>query len=182
MRRIALLSILFVGLGCKKEAGSGSDTPSKNVPADSPKTEVPAEFVGTWVHGSIDFELWENYKPGYYAGRNAAPMREAMVIDKNGGAKFYRYEFAFGLYEELIDCEGTIAFDDGTFTFSPRKGRKRFLDTRYAVNNKDRALTDAELKDAKLAGKRRYELLAKSDPVTLRITVPSSAPYNWYKK
>lgn len=186
MRRTALLFIVTAGLGvlgCAKGAGPGGDRPAANPPADPPRTEVPGEFVGAWEHGSIDFARWENYKAGYYAGRNATPTREAMVFGKNGEAKFYRYEFAFGLYEELIDCEGTVAFNgDGTFTFSPLKGRKRFLDTRNPANNKDRALTVAELNDRKLAGTRRYTYLPSSDPVALRITVPGSAPYNWYRK
>jgi hypothetical protein len=71
---------------------------------------------------------------------------------------------------------------DATFTFYPVKGRKRFYDTRHPANSKDRALTGTELNAPKLAGKRRYDYLASSDPVALRITVPSSAPYNWYKK
>jgi hypothetical protein len=191
MRRTALLFIVTASLGalgCAKGAGPGGDRaaanpPAANPPGDAPRTEVPGELVGAWEHGSIDFARWENYKAGYYAGRNATPTREAMVFGKNGDAKFYRYEFAFGLYEELIDCEGAVAFHgDGTFTFSPVKGRKRFIDTRNPANNKDRALTGAELNDPRLAGKRRYTYLASSDPAALRITVPGSAPYNWYRK
>jgi hypothetical protein len=88
-----------------------------------------------------------------------------------------------GLYEELIDCEGTVSFNgDDTFTFYPLKGRKRYCDTRNSINNKDRALTGTELNAPRLAGKRRYNYIASPDPVALRITVPGSAPYNWYKK
>jgi hypothetical protein len=185
MKRNALLLVAAVvlgALGCQKDAGRGGTPPATHPTVDAPKTEVPDELVGTWVHGSIDFALWENYKEGYYAGRNAVPTREAMVIAKNGDAKFYRYEFAFGLYEELIDCEGTVTVGDGTFTFTPTKGRKRFYDTRHSPHNKDRPLTAEELKHPKLAGKRGYSSIANSEPPTLKITVPSSAPYNWYKK
>jgi hypothetical protein len=191
VRRIAVLlaaAAALGGAGCERGAGPGGEPTAKNPTADPPgtdppKAEVPAELVGAWEHGPIDFALWENYKPGYYAGRNAAPSREAMVIGKDGGAKFYRYEFAFGLYEELIDCEGAVTVGgDGTFTFTPTKGRKRHLDTRYPPNNKDRALTAEELKAPKLAGKRAYARVASSDPPALRITVPGSAPYNWYRK
>jgi hypothetical protein len=181
MKRIALLFIVTAVLGtmsCKKDGGLGGDPR-----AGTPRSEVPDEIVGAWEHGSIDFDLWENYREGYYAGRNAAPSREAMIMSKNGDAKFYRYEAASGFYEELIDCEGTVTFHgDDTFTFYPVKGRKRFYDTNYSGNNKDRALTSTELNDPKLAGKRRYAYIATSDPVALRITVPGSAPYNWYKK
>jgi hypothetical protein len=185
MNRSALVFVLTAALGA---TGCGSNVTPEGTPqathptADAPRTEVPDELVGTWEHGSIDFALWENYKEGYYAGRNAVPSREAMVIRKNGDAKFYRYEFAFGLYEELIDCEGTVTVGDGTFTFTPTKGRKRFYDTRHSPNNKDRPLTAEELTNPKLAGKRGYTPVANSDPPALRITVPSSAPYNWYKK
>lgn len=159
---------------CKSDAKSVGDTLG---------TEVPDEIVGAWQDGSLDFTLWENYKEGYWAGRNAAPSREAMVFSKNGEAKFYRYEFAFGLYEELIDCTGTVTFNgDGTFTFYPTKGRKRFYDSRYSPNNKDRALNNTELKSARLAGKRGYVYNGASNPPVIRITVPGSAPYNWYKK
>lgn len=189
MRRLAFLFITTAALlttSCQKDGAAsttGGGPPAKDPPADQPRAHVPDEVVGSWEHGTIDFALWENYKPGRYAGRDAIPSREAMTIAKNGDAKFYRYQFALGLYEELIDCEGTVTFPgDGTFTFRPVKGRKRFYDTRHSANNKDRPLTEAELKDPKLAGKRRYEYLASSDPVALRITVPSSAPYNWYKK
>jgi hypothetical protein len=127
--------------------------------------------------------LWEKYKPGYWAGRNAIPMREAMVINKNGEAKYYRYEFLFNFYENLVDCEGTVTFnEDKTFTFVPTKGRKRHIDARHAERNTDRALNDDELKDAKWAGKRAYEIVPKSDPPTVKIKVPTSAAYNWYKK
>ncbi len=164
--------------------GTISCTPDdeENVGPKTPRTEVPDEIVGAWEHGYIDFELWENYPEGYYAGRNSVPSREAMVFQKNGDAKFYRYEFALGLYEELIDCTGTVTFnDDGTFTFYPRQGRKRFLDTHHG-NHKDRALTNEELTSPKLAGTRGYTYNGSSDPPFIRITVPTSAPYNWYKK
>jgi hypothetical protein len=187
LRTIALLTAVLGLVGCAKDAAPGGDTPATNpVPTkpqpDAPKTEVPAELVGAWEHGPIDFALWENYKQGHYAGRNSVPSREAMVIRKDGTAKFYRYQFALGLYEELIDCEGTITFPgDGTFTFTPTKGRKRFLET-DRTRNRDRPLTDEELKSPKLAGKRQYAVVPASDPPAVRITVPTSAPYNWYKK
>jgi len=160
----------------------GCDSNIDSLPAGTPRTEVPAEFIGAWENGSIDLVFWENYREGYYAGRNATPSREAMIFYKNGEAKFYRYEFAYGLYEELIDCTGTVTFNsDGTFTFHPLKGRKRYYNTRYSGSNKDRALTDTELTQPKIAGKRGYEYISSNPPV-IRITVPGSAPYNWHKK
>jgi hypothetical protein len=144
---------------------------------------VPAELVGAWEYGYMDFDFWENYEEGRWAGRNAGPMREAMIFYGNGEARYYRYLFAFNLYEELIDCTGPVKFhDDGTFTFSPRQGRKRFHDFRHSSNSKDRALTSSELQDPKIAGKRGYTYIGDSDPPALQIKVPSSAPYNWYKK
>lgn len=157
--------------------------PQAPAPSEPQRTEVPDPIVGAWQAGAIDFALWENYREGYYAGRNAVPSREAMVFSKNGDAKFYRYEFAFNFYEELIDCEGSVAFHgDGTFTFYPVSGRKRFYDSRHSEQNVDRALTVAELTDPELAGKRAYAIVGSSEPATLQITVPSSAPYNWYRK
>src|ERR1044072_3138633 len=180
MKKLLFLLSLIVALSttnCKVDAETTDS------PATTPTTEVPEEIVGAWECGSIDFELWENYREGYYAGRDAIPSREAMVLYENGEAKFYRYEFAYNLYEELIDCTGTVTFnDDGTFIFYPLQGRKRFYDTRYSGKNKDRTLTDKELASPKLAGKRRYKYISSSNPPALRITVPGSAPYNWYKK
>jgi quinol monooxygenase YgiN len=148
-----------------------------------PRTEVPDELVGSWTDGSFDFVLWENYPEGHWAGRNAVPTREAMVFSKNGDAKFYRYAFAFNIYEELIDCTGTVTFNDnGTFTFYPVQGRKRFYDTLHqGENNKDKPLTTTELADPKLAGTRGYAYNGSVDPPVIRISVPSSPPYNWYK-
>lgn len=181
MKKLLFLLGMIAVLGttsCKKDH-KDPDGP----PADTPKTEVPDELVGAWEAGTIDFVLWENYREGYYAGRDAIPTREAMIFNKNGDAKFYRYEFAFNMYEELIDCTGTVAFNgDGTFTFYPAQGRKRFYDTRYSSNNVDRALTSEELTDPKIAGKRGYTYISSSNPPAIQITVPSSAPYNWYKK
>ena len=185
MRRIALSVAITAALaapGCGPDAGPGGDPPATGPTAGPPKTEVPGELVGAWEHSSIDFKLWENYKEGHYAGRNATPMREAMILRRDGTAKYYRYQFAFNLYEELIDCEGTVAFDGDTFTFTPVKGRKRHIDTHHPANTRDRPLTDKELTDPRLAGKRKYEYIASSDPAVVRITVPSSAPYNWYRK
>ena len=81
----------------KKNVGPGDDASVNSSSASSSRSEVPSELVGAWEHGSTDFALWENYKEGYYAGRNAAPTREAMIMGKNGDAKFYRYEAASGL-------------------------------------------------------------------------------------
>ena len=174
--RLSMVTVL-TAISCKKDAKGADGT------GNTPRTEVPDELVGAWENGSIDFTFWENYKEGYWAGRNAVPSREAMVFSKNGDAKFYRYEFGFGQYEELIDCTGTVTFNnDGTFTFYPVKGRKRYFDSRYSPNNKDRALTAAELGSAKIAGKRGYVYNATTTPPSIRITVPTSAPYNWYKK
>lgn len=167
---------LMGATNCKKNSDGTVDT-------NTPRTEVPDELVGAWENGSIDFTFWENYREGWWAGRNAAPTREAMVFSKNGDAKFYRYEFAFGVYEELIDCTGTVSFNgDGTFTFYPTRGRKRFYRTIHPEDNTDRALTTEELKAPKLAGKRGYVYTGTSTPPKIQITVPSSAPYFWYKK
>lgn len=179
MKKLPLLLFIaaaLLSMSCKKNHNGPDST------TDTPRTEVPDEFVGAWENGSIDFVFWENYKEGYYAGRNAAPSREAMVFQKNGDARFYRYEFAFGIYEELIDATGTVSFNnDGTFTFYPVKGRKRFLYGLHPEDNVDRALNSAELASPKLAGKRGYSY-DPSKPGVMQITVPSSAPYNWYKK
>ena len=151
-------------------------------PISTPRIKTPTELVGTWQAGPIDFELWENYKEGYYAGRNATPSRESMTFRADGSAKFYRYEFAFNLYENLVDCEGTVAFHgDGTFTFHPVECRKRFYDSRYSAKNSDRELTDQELFDPNWAGTRAYTYDSSSEPPRLRIVVPSSAPYYWYQ-
>ena len=173
---LLLLSMVsLMAISCEKEN-------EPDVPGDTPRTEVPGAIVGTWVHGSIDFELWENYRQGYYAGRNATPSREAMIFEQDGTARFFRYEFAFNMYEELIDCRGTVAFnDDGTFTFYPTSGRKRFYDTHYPEKNTDRALGASELNQPKIAGKRGYTYDGSSDPPRMEIRVPNSAPYNWYK-
>ena len=180
MKKLFLLVNIFTMLqagACKEYSTDATN------PADSAGSGIPDEFVGAWEHGSIDFVLWENYREGYYAGRNAIPSREAMVIKKNGEARFYRYEFGFGMYEELIDCTGTVTFNnDGTFTFYPISGRKRYYDSRYSPNNKDRALTSKELESPKIAGKRAYNYNSLSKPPVIQIMVPGSAPYNWYKK
>ncbi|WP_018615861.1 hypothetical protein [Segetibacter koreensis] len=179
MKKLLFLLSTIAVLGttsCKKDSEHPGDL------GNTPRTQVPDEIVGAWESGSIDFVLWENYREGYYAGRNAIPSREAMVFNKNGDAKFYRYEFAYGLYEELIDCTGTVTFNDkGTFTFFPIKGRKRFYNTRHSDNNADRELTSTELADPKIAGMRRYAYISSSNPA-IQITVPGSASYNWYKK
>ncbi len=161
--------------------GMLSCTPDDSAPLQ--RTEVPDELVGAWEHGYIDFEFWENYQEGYYAGQYATPSREAMIFYKNGDARFYRYEFARNLYEELIDCTGTVTFnEDGTFTFYPQQGRKRFHDFSHDSNSVDRALSSEELADAKIAGTRGYIYIGESTPPAIQITVPGSAPYNWYKK
>lgn len=173
----ASLFTLLTAASCSK------DNQQPNDDTNTPRTEVPDEIVGAWEHSYIDFAIWENYPEGLWAGRYATPMREAMVFQKNGDVRYYRYEFARNMYEELIDCTGTVTFNsDGSFTFYPKKGRKRFFDTTQPQNNKDRALTSAELASPKIAGKRGYTYDGASNPPSLRITVPTSAPYNWYKK
>jgi hypothetical protein len=105
-----------------------------------------------------------------------------MIFSKNGDAKYYRYEFLYIFYEELIDCTGTVTFNDnGTFTFYPVQGRKRYYDTRDSNNNKDTPLNDKELSEPKIAGTRGYAYNGASDPPAIQIKVPTSAPYNWYK-
>lgn len=171
------------GASAPRPSAPADKTPQPSSAAAPPRTEVPDPLVGAWESSPIDFALWENYRTGQYAGRNAAPSREAMVFRKDGAAKFYRYEFAFTLYEELIDCEGTVVFrGDGTFTFYPVRGRKRFNDMSHSERTVDRALTDAELTSAELAGTRSYMHLPSSQPEAIQITVPSSAPYKWYRK
>lgn len=64
----------------------------------------------------------------------------------------------------------------------PFMGRKHFYDTRHSSNNADRALTTTELADPKIAGTRGHSYFSSSDLPAIQITVPGSAPYNWYKK
>src|SRR5690349_10484522 len=81
MKKLLFLigTIAFLGTtSCKKDSEYPVD------PGNTPRTQVPDEIVGAWEAGSIDFVLWENYREGYYAGRNAIPSREAMVFNKNG--------------------------------------------------------------------------------------------------
>jgi hypothetical protein len=175
-----ILAATLGAAGC----GTEDDDPGAGAPAgESPRTEVPDELVGAWEAGYIDFELWEDYPEGRWAGRDAVPTREAMVFEQDGDAKFYRYAFARNLYEELVDCAGTVTFaGDGTFTFHPVSCRKRFNDFTNDVRDADRDLAGEDLLDPRWAGKRGYEYLGASDPPAIRITVPTSAPYNWYKK
>jgi hypothetical protein len=152
-------------------------------PPESQQTEVPAELVGAWAAGSFDFERWENYREGYWAGKNATPTREAMIFYEDGSAKFYRYEFLFNFYEKMVDCEGSVAFhDDGTFTFYPVTGRKRFHNFSHSEDSYDRPLTAEELVDPELAGTRAYTYDPTASVPTVEIRVPTSAPYNWYKQ
>jgi hypothetical protein len=58
-----------------------------------------------------------------------------------------------------------------------RAGSRR---RRISAKNTDRRLAREELLDAKLAGTRAYDYDAQAD--TLLISVPSSAPYHWYRK
>ncbi len=149
-------------------------------PQNPPRTQVPDEFVGAWENGSIDFNRWENYSSGYWAGQSAVASREAMVFQKNGDAKFYRYEHTGNLYEELIDCTGTVTFNgDGTFTFYPVQGRIRTSNTTQPLSEKP--LTSAQLASSKLKGTRGYSY-DPSNSSRIQITVPSSAPYYWYRK
>ena len=179
MKKLIYLFSIVAALGlvsCKKDSGG-------NKQEDNPRTDVPLELVGAWEHGYIDFALWENYPEGRYAGRDAIPSREAMIFTHDGYARFYRYEFARNMYEKLIDCTGTVAFnDDGTFTFYPIEGRKRYFDSHHNQNSYDRSLTNEELRDPIIAGKRGYVYDDSSEPNVIRITVPGSAPYNWYRK
>lgn len=148
---------------------------------DGPRTPVPDQLVGSWADGSFDFELWENYPEGRWAGRDAVAVREAMVFQKNGDAKYYRYEKTYPIDEELVDCTGTVTFnDDGSFTFYPKAGRKRYYARLNSVKV-DRPLTDTELTYPKIAGKRAYKYISSVNPPQIEIRVPYSAPYKWYK-
>ncbi|MEV6332432.1 hypothetical protein [Streptomyces sp. NPDC051909] len=179
MKRITFPIIVMIMLGvagCRDGNGPQGDASASPLGG-----KVPSELVGTWGSGAIDLTLWENYREGYYAGRNAIPTREVMIFKEDGAAKFYRYEYALNLYEELIDCEGFVTFnEDGTFTFHPVKGRKRFYDSNPG-NVADKALSGGELNDPEISGKRSYIYHGETNPATLEITVPGSAPYSWYK-
>lgn len=181
--KIAIAAALLGISGCDPQDEAGGDGGAGPPPADAPRTEVPQALVGAWEAGTIDFTLWEDYPEGRYAGRNALPTREAMVFGADGDATFYRYEQLWPFHEVLVDCDGTVTFgDDGTFTFHPAACRKRFHDFDDAARRQDRPLTGEELLDPRWAGKRAYEYLGASDPPAIRITVPTSAPYHWYRK
>ena len=79
MKKLILLLSVFAAIttmSCKKSNGDTLPEP--------PRTEVPDEIVGAWEHGFIDFDVWENYTEGHWAGRNAIPSREAMIFTKEG--------------------------------------------------------------------------------------------------
>jgi hypothetical protein len=120
---------------------------------ESPKTtsaqaKVPEDLVGQWKWGTISSMSYEDAR----TGRNLGPGRGMMVFftfEKSGKYKKFftmqtrSYDWTTQVWTEE---EGTVTFDDSTFTLHPTTGKYRSSDNRVKRSNFERPMTKEELK------------------------------------
>lgn len=114
---------------------------------DNGGTQVPAELVGKWMHGTISpTNFWDDHT-GQYMG-NAYGMADYVTFGKDG-----RYEEFVYLYSQMYNCrtqiwtskQGTVSVNGDEITFHLKKGKYQVADTCSQRNNYSRPMTADEV-------------------------------------
>ena len=124
---LIIYSLMAVALfACEK-----TDVESKNDEAlykNSPSSPVPAALAkGVWFYGTISaISYWD--RDGHHLGNDYEAGLEYQFsnVNRQGRMKFYQYlgtrNGSNCVAEYFTYKEGTVVFDDDTFTFYPVKG------------------------------------------------------------
>jgi len=118
----AILALLTVATSCKKDQHESSDN------VDTPKTEIPDDYIGKWIIGNVNPAHFTDYDG---TRENDMLNTIAYTLKKDGTAEQFIY-----IYEEnankqtLTYRKGTITFDQATSTlkFNPTEGRYRIFE------------------------------------------------------
>ena len=106
MKKLALVMMVLVGFlsGCGNVSGPGS------VPANTPRSAVPAEMVGSWYEGSVS--TIDYYDPG--TGTWAPPSGSGFAYTFNADGT---YEYSGILQVSTYGCTSTLfGYYTGTVT------------------------------------------------------------------
>ena len=117
----AALALFTVATSCKKDQHESDGS------IETPKTEIPDDYVGKWIIGNVNPAHFADYD-----GSREADMTNtiAYTLKKDGTAEQFIY-----IYEENSDKQtltlrkGTVTFEEATATlkFNPSEGRFRIF-------------------------------------------------------
>ncbi|WP_187261073.1 FISUMP domain-containing protein [Pontibacter beigongshangensis] len=133
-----LFSALLAFCICSCEV---EDNPPKVVDdevADSPHTEIPEEFVGTWFADHNDGPLSDNWEQGAFQGEQGFREFRTLVFTKNGkNAIEYTTEISNVGDEEkkrFYKLTGTLEYksNPASITFHAQSGKMRVFSNKYA--------------------------------------------------
>ena len=138
--------------GCKKESGTGEEGPSEELPVNpnTPATNIPDEFVGTWFASDNDGPLSKNWEEGSFQGEPGFKDFRTMVLTKDGkNAIEYTTEVYITndkIQQFIYKITGTLEYTaQATLTFHAQSGRMRVFSNQYS-GYKESEITAADIR------------------------------------
>lgn len=126
---LTVLALFTVATSCKKDQ-------HESRVVDTPKTEIPDQYVGKWIAG--------NFNPAHYSDYDGSRQDDlqntvAYTFQKDGTAEqFIYYYYDDGSDKQVLTLrKGTVTFDATTTTlkFNPTQGRYRIFQNGTATEN-----------------------------------------------
>ena len=137
--------------GCKKESAAGEETPSEALPVNpnTPATNIPDEFVGTWFASDNAGPLSKNWEEGSFQGEAGFKDFRTMVLTKDGkNAIEYTSEVYITndkIQQFIYRITGTLEYTaQGTLTFHAQSGKMRVFSNQYS-GYKEATITTADI-------------------------------------
>lgn len=131
------LFIIFGFAGCTVEDSDPEGPDPTDNEVETPFTEIPDEFVGTWYADHNESPLNTNWEQGTFQGEQGFREFRTLVLTKDGkNAVEYTTEIMNVLDEVkqyFYQLSGSLTFNsqNRTLTFFPQKGKMRVFSNKY---------------------------------------------------
>jgi uncharacterized protein (TIGR02145 family) len=136
---LAFLFLIFGIAGCfikDVEPEEPEPNPDEDE-VETPFTEIPDEYVGTWYTVHNEGPLTTNWEQGTFQGEQGFREFRTLILTKDGkNAVEYTSEImnvSDEVKQYMYQLSGTLTFNSNTrtLTFHPRKGKMRIFSNKY---------------------------------------------------
>lgn len=147
MKKIVWLFVISTSLVASACEKNNLPSPVSEIPADLPRTTVPAELQGNWMYGNFSLTEYWSQNPADYLG-NA--LEFAIAFRFNADGTYVQYFTASSVvggvrtYQQSV-TKGTVEVNAGSKTIKTHPATAHYRRTRNGQTVEERDLSKSEL-------------------------------------